>query len=263
MDLSNQVYTDILGFIKKLAIKAGEEMLSVGEDLSIKKKGEKDLVTEVDLRIENMYKEELGRRFPDFGFLAEEENNSVPEGEYYWVIDPIDGTNNYAHSYPVFCTSVALVQKQKTILAVVYDPNRNELFWADRKGAYLNKRLITPSKISRLSDSLLCTGFAYKFKYADDTNIEHFINFLYAAEGLRRDGSAALDICYVACGRFDGFWELNLKVWDTAASYYILEKAGGMVTDFSGQKYSPFYTEIVASNGLIHSQMLEVLSKGR
>ncbi len=257
--MGERLYSRILKKVKDLAVEAGEKMVKSLGKARTSKKGEKDLVTEVDFLIEQMYKRELRKSFPDFGFLAEEENNSYPEEEYFWAIDPLDGTNNYAHSYPVFCTSVALTRRGRPILGVVYDPLRQEMFWADRNRAFLNKRQIRPSGIRKLSDALVCTGFAYRFRHMDNSNIEHFINFLYSAQGVRRDGSAAIDICYVACGRLDGFWEMDLKAWDTAAAVYILKKAGGRVTDFRGGRFDIFYPEIVASNGRIHRQMLAVL----
>ena len=257
--LSERSCKSILKKAKALAVIGGDRMIKRLGKASSSKKGEKDLVTEVDLWIEQMYKKELKKAFPDFGFLAEEENFTRPEEEYYWVIDPIDGTNNYAHGYPVFCTSIALTRKGRPVLGIVYDPLRQEMFWADKERAFLNKTPIRVSSIKTLSDALVCTGFAYKIRHTQHTNIEHFINFLYQAQGVRRDGSAAIDICYVACGRLDGFWELNLKSWDTAASVYILKKAGGRISDFRGNRFDIFKPEIVASNGRIHRQMLAVL----
>lgn len=260
MELSVKIYRRALNVAKELAVLAGKRMTRYLGRAETSKKGEKDLVTEIDLWIENMYRGKLKKAFPDFGFLAEEENAELPIEEYYWAIDPLDGTNNYAHTYPVFCTSISLVRNGRPVLGVVYDPTRGEMFWANKDSAYLNRKKIKPSKTRRLSDSLVCTGFAYRFKYMDDTNISHFIDFLYASQGVRRDGSAALDLCYVACGRLDGFWELNLKPWDTAAGSYILEKAGGKITKFSGKRFDIFYPQVVASNGLIHKEMLSVLA---
>lgn len=252
----------ILKEIKELALRAGRYMLSRLGKAESRKKGKKDLVTEVDLYVEEFYKNELSRRWKEFGFLAEEKNAKMPDAEFFWAIDPLDGTNNFAHGYPVFCTSVALMHGREVILGVVYDPTREELFYSDGEGAFLNRKRIRVSEISRLEDALVCTGFAYRFSPDSDNNVGHFIDFLQRAQGVRRDGSAALDLCYVACGRFDGFWEPNLKPWDTPAGALIVRCAGGKVSDFSGGDFDPFFPEVVASNGQLHPQIIKVL-RGR
>ncbi len=259
--LSKRERRGILREIKELALRAGAYMLSRLGRTRSRKKGKKDLVTEVDLYVEEFYKNELSRRWKEFGFLAEERNAEVPDAELFWAIDPLDGTNNFAHGYPVFCTSIALMQGKEVLLGVVYDPTREELFYSDGEGAFLNRKRIRVSEISRLEDALVCTGFAYRFSSDSDNNVGHFIAFLHRAQGVRRDGSAALDLCYVACGRFDGFWEPNLKPWDTPAGALMVKCAGGRVSNFSGGEFDPFRPEVVASNGRLHRQMIKVLKE--
>ncbi len=260
--LSQRQIKNIIKQVVPLVYRAGEYMMKKLGRAKAREKGEKDLVTEVDLWIESMYKEELSALWPDFGFLAEEENYKQAPRGLYWAIDPLDGTNNYAHTYPVFCTSVALMDGKRTVLGIVYDPTRDELFYSDGEKSFLNKRSIRVSNTRQLSKSLVCTGFAYRFRHlSDDNNVQHFVDFLYACQGVRRDGSAALDLCYVACGRFDGFWELNLKPWDTAAGSLVVKCAGGRITKFSGRAFDPFWPEVVASNGKIHQKMLEILNR--
>ena len=262
-DLSPRKYDKLLNKAREFAYSCGRYMISRLGKANFCAKSDKDLVTEVDVYVENYLIKNLSRVEPSFGFLAEEENQKRPSGLYYWVIDPIDGTNNYAHTYPFFCTSIALVEGKRPIMGVIYDPVRDEMFWAGRdEGAFLNKRQIYPSKITRLGDALLCTGFAYRFRELKDNNLDNFGKFLYKTQGVRRDGSAALDLCYVACGRLDGFWEMHLKPWDTAAGAYILRQAGGRITKFSGGRFDIYFPEILASNGKIHKQMLDVL-RGR
>ena len=221
-----------------------------------------NLVTEVDKKSEQIIINYIKKNFPGHGFLAEESGRQQRNAEYKWIIDPIDGTTNYAHGLGVFCSSIGLEKNGSVIAGVVYDPSRDELFYAERnKGAYLNNKKIYASKITDISKSLLVTGFAYNVKEAKYTNIENFKNFLLASQGVRRLGSAAIDLCYVACGRFDGFWEVGLNPWDTAAGSLIAEEAGAKLTDFKGGQYSVYDKEILASNGKIHKQMLEVFKK--
>ena len=179
---------------------------------------------------------------------------------YKWIIDPLDGTTNFAHAFPFFCVSIALEDKGRTVLGVVYDPMRDEIFIAELgKGATLNGKKIRVSRIGSLSGSLLATGFSYGIT-GKDRNITHFRNLLVKAQAVRRAGSAALDLCYVACGRFDGFWELDLHPWDSAAASLIVTEAKGTVTKFDGKPYSHYDKNILATNGRIHSQMVKVLS---
>jgi len=254
---------------------AGRYMLKkIGNfgEISYKKNNMINLVTESDKKSEKIIINHIRKNFPGHSFLAEESGEiaSLPSvarndagSGFKWIIDPIDGTTNYAHGLGIFCTSIGLEKDGVVIAGVVYDPSRDELFFAEKnKGAFLNKKQIYVSAISDISKSLLVTGFAYNFKEAKYANIENFKNFLLVSQAVRRTGSAAIDLCYVACGRFDGFWEVGLNPWDTAAASLIAEEAGAKLTDFKGRGYSIYDKEILASNGKIHKQMLSVLKKG-
>ncbi len=227
---------------------------------SIEFKGEINLVTEVDRACENIIQKIIQGAFPDHDFLAEEGGGTRRDSEYKWIVDPLDGTTNYAHGYPLFCTSIALEHKGDIVLGVVYEPNRGEMFVAERgAGSFLNQKKIHVSKIPDLEHSMLATGFAYNIRKTEQNNLDHFKNVLMKTQAVRRDGVAAVDLCYVACGRFDGFWELNLFPWDVAAGKIILKEAGGQVTLFSGKKFSVYDKEITATNGLIHQELVDVL----
>jgi myo-inositol-1(or 4)-monophosphatase len=227
---------------------------------SIEYKGEINIVTEVDRRSEKLIVDHLTARFPKHSIVAEEGTAKIQQSEFKWVIDPLDGTTNYAHDYPFFGVSVALEKSDEVIIGVVYHPIFEELFVAEKaNGAYLNGRKIGVSKVDRLRQALLSTGFPYDVQDDCGEAMKHFENFIHAAQAVRRDGSAALDLCYLAMGRFDGFWELRLKPWDTAAGSLIVTEAGGQVTDFTSENYSIYHDQIMASNGLIHSQMKNVL----
>ncbi len=230
-------------------------------NFQISHKGEINLVTEVDLASEALIRERLATRFPRHQVLAEEGGFAETSSDYRWVVDPLDGTTNYAHGYPIFCVSIGLEYKGEAIIGVVYDPMRDELFSAERgSGAWLNNRKIQVSDTRELLKSLLSTGFPYDIKSSNLTNLDHWTNFAMNAQALRRDGAAALDLCYVGCGRFDGFWELNLSPWDMAAGWLIVTEAGGRVSDFSGGAFSPYKPEIIASNGFIHDSMIEIIA---
>ena len=193
-------------------------------------------------------------------FLSEECGLTTGSSEYRWIVDPLDGTVNFAHQVPIFCISIALAFKGDMVVGIVLNPLSGELFSAVKgQGAQLNGLPIQVSSISTVTDSLLVTGFAYNVKEIFDPVITRYGNCLKAAQGLRRLGSAALDLCYVACGRFEGFWEQNLKPWDTAAGALIAAQAGGQVTTFSSHPYTVDQTEILATNGHIHKEMLELL----
>jgi len=184
--------------------------------------------------------------------------------EFQWIIDPLDGTTNYAHNFPVFTVSVALAKNKEIVIGVVFDPMRNEMFSAIKgEGVYLNGKKIRVSSVDDLDKSLVATGFPYDIRVSKENNIIHFNNFVTRVQGIRRCGSAAMDLCYVACGRFDGFWELKLKPWDMAAGALIVHEAGGRISDFQDGEFSLFDAEILASNGLIHSQMVNVLQLGK
>jgi myo-inositol-1(or 4)-monophosphatase len=251
----------MLNFAIRVAKDAGRLLRDrVGAGFDIHHKGSIDLVTDVDLASERLIREAISTYYPRHEILAEEGGLSESGSEYRWIVDPLDGTTNYAHGYPIFCVSIALECRGEVVLGVVYDPMRDELFTAERGGgAALNNRSIHVSKTAELMQGLLSTGFPYDIKTSKLTNLDHWANFAMNAQALRRDGAAALDLCYVACGRFDGFWELNLSPWDTAAGALIVTEAGGGVTNFTGGPFSNYEPEVVASNGLIHGSMLEVL----
>jgi len=222
-----------------------------------------DLVTEVDKKCEAKIIEIIHSTFPGHNVLGEEGGDRHKESDYVWIVDPIDGTVNYAHSVPIFCVSIAVEYKGEVILGVVQSPKTREKFYAEKgKGAFLNDKKISVSDIDLLKDSLLVTGFPYGSKDNYDHCIDHFVNFIRLGLPIRRLGSAALDICYLAAGRFEGFWEVNLNAWDVAAGYLILLESGGKVTNFEGGQYSVYDKQILASNGkTVHSEMIEVLKK--
>lgn len=225
-------------------------------------KGDINLVTEMDTKSERTIVDMLRGYFPDHGILAEEDTRISSTSGFTWIIDPLDGTTNYAHGYPCFSVSIALEQGDEIVIGVVYDPMRDELFSAQKtKGALLNGRPIRVSVTDTLIKSLLATGFPYDRKQSEQNNLDHFHNLLMASQEVRRDGSAALDLCSVAAGRFDGFWELKLKPWDVAAGSLIVREAGGMVSDFSVGRFSIHDEEILASNGRIHGKMAEILQE--
>jgi myo-inositol-1(or 4)-monophosphatase len=220
-----------------------------------------DLVTEVDHACEALCVERIGAERPDDAILAEEGGGEDrPGAAWRWVIDPLDGTMNFAHGYPRFCVSIGVERAGRSEIGVVYDPLLDELFAATRGGgATRNGRPIRVSGVRELGSALLATGFAYDVHRSAEDNLAHFAKFVKRARGLRRDGSAALDLCYVAAGRFDGFWELKLHPWDVAAGNLIVEEAGGRTSDFSGRPASGDGRETLASNGALHEVMLALL----
>jgi len=227
----------------------------------IEYKGEIDIVTDADKRSEKLIVDLLSARFPKHSILAEEGTDMSQPSEFRWVIDPLDGTTNFAHDYPLFCVSVALEKNGEVIVGAVYHPIFDELFVTEKHGgAYLNGRKISVSKVDRLRNALLSTGFPYDVLADPAEALRHFESFIHTAQAVRRDGSAALDLCYLAMGRFDGFWELRLKPWDTAAGILMVTEAGGQVTDFGSGAYSIYQDQILASNGLLHDQMQTVVA---
>jgi len=224
-----------------------------------------DLVTDVDEICEALIVDTLEAERPDDAILAEEGSERNRSGAAWrWIIDPLDGTTNYAHGYPRFCVSIGVELEGVRTVGVVYDPLLDELFHAVAgRGAFLNGRRIRVSQETVLERALLATGFPYDRHHSERDNLEHFAAFLKAAGALRRDGSAALDLCYVAAGRLDGFWELKLAPWDVAAGYLIVEEAGGRCSDLAGGDPPASGSAVVASNGHIHRAMLEVLKAGR
>ena len=250
----------MLGFTAEIAREAGKVLLDgLDNELNIEHKGAIDLVTNIDLASEKLLRDRIQERFPDHEILGEEGGLEESGSQYRWIIDPLDGTTNYAHHYPFFSISIALEYKGHLIIAAVYDPTRDELFTAEAgKGARLNGKPIQVSVVTDLLHSLLSTGFPYDVR-SKGTNLDNWARFARRAQALRRDGSAALNLAYVACGRFDGFWEQELKPWDQAAGSLIVAEAGGMISDFSGNQFSHYRKEIIASNGRIHQEMIEVL----
>ncbi len=246
----------------EVARQAGKLLLAhFDRGVPVSYKGGADLITEADRRSEELIVERLGSYFPKHSVVAEEGGGRSAESPFCWYVDPLDGTTNFVHGYPCFAVSIALMQEKDLVAGVVYDPVREELFRAERGGgAFLNHRPIRVSLTERLAESLLGTGFP-TLKRHPNPNIHYYQKFTLCSHGVRRDGSAALDLCYVACGRFDGFWEWNLKAWDTAAGTLIVREAGGVVTDFSGRPFQPGDPEIAASNARIHTQLQAVFAE--
>ncbi|MFO7558848.1 MAG: inositol monophosphatase family protein [Desulfobacterales bacterium] len=231
-----------------------------GKIENIVKKGEIDLLTEADTASEKMIIETIRKRFPDHAILAEESGLTAGNSEFQWIIDPLDGTTNFAHQLGVFAVSIAFAVNGEPVIGIVINPVTGEFFSARKgKGAALNGKQIRVSERSHVSESLLVTGFPYDFKTILRPLLQRFENCLGAARGIRRLGSAALDLCYVASGRFDGFWEQNLKPWDTAAGVVIARESGASVTDFSDNPFGVEKTEILATNGKIHKEMISLL----
>jgi len=253
----------MLNFAIETARDAGRVLLEkFGRIETITKKGDINLVTEADLASEALIIERIRSHFPRHAILAEESGEAIVIGgdsEFKWIIDPLDGTTNYAHGYPCFCVTIALEHNGEIVSGVTYDPTRDELFAAEKgRGATLNGKPIRVSATAELGNALLVTGFPYDFKVREKF-ARHLTEFLLASRGVRRDGSAAIDMAYVACGRFDGFWEEGLNPWDVAAGKLLIEEAGGVVSYYDGAKFSIYTPPIVASNGLIHEQMTGIL----
>ncbi len=233
-----------------------------GKKHDIEHKGVANLVTDVDLRCENAVIESIRGQFPGHTFLAEEGGESNPGADHVWIIDPLDGTTNYAHDYPRFCVSIGLAIKGAVVVGAVYSAVTDELFTAVRgEGAFLNGKPIRTSEVGEVENSLICTGFSYDKEKRMKEDIEAFLKILPEAQAIRRDGCAALDLCYVACGRFDAYWELSLSPWDVAAGILMIEEAGGKVTDLKGEKPDLWGKEFLGSNEFIHAQMVEFFSR--
>ena len=237
----------------------------LGGDLDIRKKGSIDLVTQVDVAVERMFREMVAERFPDHQVVAEE-LGGVEEvrASHCWVFDPLDGTTNYAHGLPIFCASLALEIDGRAEVAAIYDAPRRELFTATRGGgAYLNGVPLAVSSVDRLIDALLVTGFSYGVHKQADELVALFAAFLQTAQAVRRLGSAALDLCYVAAGRFDGFWEQHLRPWDLSAGALIVEEAGGRVTGIDGAPFDTRHGHVLACNPALHPAMLAIIGASR
>jgi myo-inositol-1(or 4)-monophosphatase len=253
----------MLNFATDIAREAGNLLVQRLGVAKITNKGDINLVTEADIAAENLIIERIRSYYPQHGILAEESGEEVLVGgkrsEWKWIIDPLDGTTNYAHAYPCFCVSIALEYKGVLEVGVIYDPMRDEMFAAERgQGATLNDRRIRVSSVQELSGAMLCTGFPYNVRERPDF-ARDFTNFTMTAQAVRRDGSAALDLAYVACGRFDGFWEDGLSPWDIAAGALLITEARGRVTNFNDEPLDIYTEKVLASNGLVHDAMLKVL----
>lgn len=254
----DKVLQSTIPLIKKVGDFIHNESLTFNTS-SIEKKGFNDLVSYVDKQAEEQLVEELGQIMPGAGFIAEEGTSDVRGEVYNWIIDPLDGTTNFTHGLPVYAISVALMQGDEIILGIVYEINRKECFYAIKgEKAYCNDKEIKVSAVSRLEDSLLATGFPYYDFEQMDKYLKILNEFMQSTHGLRRMGSAAVDLAYVACGRFEGFFEYNLNAWDVAAGAFIVQQAGGQVTDFKGGDNYIFGREILAGCA-VHPQILKIV----
>ncbi len=230
--------------------------------IRFKSKNKLNLVTEVDQQCEKEVLSLLKRRFPAHNFWGEESGRQKNQSEFTWLVDPLDGTTNYAHAYPFFCCSIALTRKWEPLVGVIYDALRNECFTAEKgRGAFLNGKKLSVSKTSTLAESLVSTGFAYAVRETH-YNLDNFRKFVLTTQGVRRDGSAAMNLAYVAAGRFDGFWERGIQAWDMAAGVLMVKEAGGKVTDITGKPFDLMAENALASNGKIHPRIFEILKKG-
>lgn len=243
--------------------RAGElQIARFGTHVRIEKKGTIDLVTEIDVEVERMFRALVAERFPDHDVLAEEMGQTSTGARHRWVFDPLDGTTNYAHGIPIFCSTLALEIDGVPTVAAVYDPNRRELFTAVRgSGAWLNGEPLRVSRAETLIDSVLVTGFPYDIREPQRMReiLTLFTGFLGHARAIRRLGSAAIDLCWVAAGRMEGFWEQALKPWDVMGGALIVEEAGGRVTNLDGSPWDAHRGNVLASNGAVHDEMLRVV----
>ena len=253
----------MLTFAKQLAFDAGSLLIQRLGSARITNKGDIDLVTEADIAAEELIIDRIRSHYPRHAILAEESGETISisnDSSWKWIIDPLDGTTNYAHGYPCFSVSIGVEHDGVLELGVVYDPMRKEMFAAERgQGTTLNDRRVRVSDVEELRSAMLCTGFPYNVRERPDFARE-FARFTMIAQAVRRDGSAAIDLAYVACGRFDGFWEDGLNPWDMAAGVLLIEEAGGTVTNFRNEPLNIYTKKILATNGLVHEAMLRELS---
>jgi len=257
---------DFLTPMQDLAREAGVLLMSFFGKVSIEYKGEVDLVTKADRASEKMIVERIRKQWPEHDLIGEEGSRRETGSDFRWYVDPLDGTTNFAHRYPVFCVSMALEYKGERIAGVVFDPTRDEMFAAEKgSGAQLNGQPTHVSSTPRLKESLVATGFP-SHKRHKNPNINFYHQITLRSHGVRRAGSAALDLCYTACGRFDAYWEFNLNPWDTAAGVLLVEEAGGKVTNFSGGPFEIASREVLASNTVLHEEVLrefQAIMEGR
>ncbi len=248
------------------ALEAGTYLkASIGNVLEVERKfgQETNLVTQIDKKAEEIIISRIKQKYPHHDFLAEESGSHNKKSEYRWIIDPLDGTLNFTHGVPLFSVSIAVEKRGEIVAGVVYEPNLGELFTAEKgKGAFLNKKPIRVSRVDNLIESLMVTGFPYTIRDNPENAVQHFVNVLMKAQGVRRLGSAAVDLCYVGCGRFEGFWEVSLNPWDMAAGVLLVQEAGGRFTDFHGAPSTIYTKQILATNGLIHDKVVEILERG-
>ena len=257
-------HQQFLGTAVDAVLRAGDIQIGrFGSQVKIEKKGAIDLVTEVDVEVERMFRALIAERFPDHDVLAEEMGQTRTGARYRWVFDPLDGTTNYAHGIPIFCSTVALEIDGVPTVAAVYDPNRRELFTAERGvGAWLNAAPLHVSDARTLNDAVLVTGFPYDIREPERMReiLALFTGFLGEARAIRRLGSAAIDLCWVAAGRMDGFWEQALQPWDVMGGALIVQEAGGRVTGLDGSAWDAHAGHVLASNGHVHDAMLRIAS---
>jgi len=257
--------SNYLTFAKETAREAGQVLIKgFRKKLSISRKGEIDLVTQMDLKAEKIIQRTINKTFPNHSILAEEGGLMDRGSGHRWIVDPLDGTTNYAHGYPVWCVSIALEVDGEVVVGVVYDPNRDEMFYGSRdRGAFMNRKRLSVSGETNLADSFLATGFPYDIRDTRIDNLDHFANLYKKCRGVRRGGSAALDLAYTASGVFDGFWELKLSAWDVAAGVLLVREAGGIVTGVMGQAFSLHDASVVCANSTLHREMLGILELGK
>jgi len=260
MNLDGKTLLDIACNAAKEAGKIQVERLFLPKKVSFK--GSIDLVTEVDIQCEETVRNILKRTYPSHDILSEETSFKSSNSPYLWIVDPLDGTTNYTHGYPCFSVSIALQIEGRMFLGVVHNPMTDEYYTALKNhGAFRNGQPIHVSKTKTVSRALLCTGFPYDVGTSERNNLGEFVRLVKRAQGVRRDGSAALDLCRVAEGTFDGFWEIKLKPWDVAAGALIVMEAGGTVTTFDGMSFDPFADTIICTNSLIHDEMQTLLNQ--
>ena len=262
MSLPRKHLRQFLAFAEKTAVEAGKILKKRFHSRhQVEYKGRIDPVTEADLKSEEFITSRIDKQFPEHTILAEEGTGSGEEAEFRWVIDPLDGTVNYAHGFPVYCVSIALEHDGEMVAGAVYDPERDELFRGARGlGAWVNRARLKIATETNIERALLATGFGYNIKTARRNNLGYFARMAKKAQGVRRPGSAAIDLCWLAAGRIDGFWELYLHPWDTAAAIVFVEEAGGKATQMNGNPYSIFHQSILAANPRLHRAMLKALS---
>lgn len=253
---------NVFKFTKEIIEEASKIVLKNTKKLNriYYKKGESNLVTSVDRKVEKLIIKKISLKYPNHSIVAEESGKYNRDPKYKWFIDPIDGTTNFVHGYPCFCISIAFTKDDIVEFGLVKNPLTNELYSAIRNhGAKLNGKTILVSKIKKLRESLLITGFPYDKKTSRRNNFNNFQNLTKFSHGVRRDGAAALDLCYIAQGVADGFWEIKLSPWDVAAGFLIVGEAGGKITGFKGKQFNLYSKEIVASNGFIHNELIKHL----